>query len=133
MSLSSGNKSGDKFNFYFQKSITQLEPRLKKNLLRHNNSPFMTKNLRKQIMVRSKLRNNYNKNRNYENWCKYKLQRNLRLNLLRKTKKNFCKAPDEKQVFDSKTLWKNVKPFFSDNGVNSSKITLVEKKRNCSR
>ena len=67
MSLSSGNKSGDKFNFYFQKSITQLEPRLKKNLLGHNNSPFMTKNLRKQIMVRSKLRNNYNKNRNYEN------------------------------------------------------------------
>ena len=93
----------------------------------------MTKNLRKQIMVRSKLRNNYNKNRNYENWCKYKLQRNLSLNLLRKTKKNFCKALDEKQVFDSKTLWKSVKPFFSDNGVNSSKITLVEKKRNCSR
>ena len=50
----------------------------------------------------------------------------LVLNLLRKTKKNFYKALDEKQVSDSKT-WKNVKPFFSDKGVNSSKITLVEK------
>ena len=50
----------------------------------------------------------------------------LVLNLLRKTKKNFHKALDEKQVSDSKT-WKNVKPFFSNKGVNSSKITLVEK------
>ena len=39
---------------------------------------------------------------------------------------NFSKAIDEKQVSDSKT-WKNVKPFFSDKGVNLSKITLVEK------
>ena len=45
-----------------------------------------------------------------------------------KQKKNFYKALDEKQVSDSKTFWKNVKPFFSDKGVNSSKITLVEKK-----
>ena len=78
----------------------------------------MTKSLRKQIMVRSKLRNNYNKNRNYENWCKYKRQRNLCLNLLRKIKKNFYKVLDKKQVSDSKTFWKNVKPFFSDKGVN---------------
>ena len=75
----------------------------------------------------SKLRNNYNKNRNYENWCKYNGQCYPCLNLLRKTKKNFYKALDEKQVSDSKTFWKNVKPFFSDKGVNSSKITVVEK------
>ena len=87
----------------------------------------MTENLRKQIMVRSKLRNNYNKNRDYEDWCKYKCQRNLCLNLLRKTKKNFYKALDEKQVSDSKTFWTNVKPVFSDKSINSSKITLVEK------
>ena len=93
---------------------------LKKKFLRHYNNPLMAKNLRKRIMVRSKLRNNYNKN-------KYKRQRNLCLNLLRKTKKNFYKALDEKQVSDSKTFWKNVKPFFSNKGVNSSKITLVEK------
>ena len=78
-------------------------------------------------MVRSKLTNNYNKNRNYEKWCKYKRQRNLCLNVLRETRKNFYKAPDEKQVSDSKIFWKNVKPFFSDKGVNLSKIILVEK------
>ena len=37
------------------------------------------------------------------------------------------KALDEEQVSDSKTFWENVKPFLSDKGVNSSKITLVEK------
>ena len=87
----------------------------------------MTKDLRKQIMVQSKLRNIFNKNRNYENWCKYKRQRNLCLNLLRKTKKSFYKNLDEKQVSDNKVFWKKVKPSFSDKGVNSSKITLVEK------
>ena len=51
----------------------------------------------------------------------------LVLNLLRKTKKNFYKALDEKQVSDSKTFWTNVRPVFSDKSINSSKITLVEK------
>ena len=53
--------------------------------------------------------------------------RQLCLNFLRKTKKNFYKALDEKQVSDSKTFWKNVKPFFSDKGINWWKITLAEK------
>ena len=52
--------------FFFLKELNKHAP-LKKKFLRHNNNPFMTKSLRKQIMVRSKLRNNYNKNRNYEN------------------------------------------------------------------
>ena len=66
----------------------------------------MTKNLRKQIMVRSKLGNNYNKNRNYENWRIYKSQRNLCLNLLRKTKKNFYKALYEEKHLIAKTSGK---------------------------
>ena len=70
-------------------------------------------------MVRSKLRNIFNKNRNCENWCKYKRQRNLCLNFLQKTKKSFYKNVDEKQVSDNKVFWKNVMPFFSDKGVNS--------------
>ena len=87
----------------------------------------MTKDLRKQIMIRSKLRNIFKKNGKYDNWRKYKRQRSLCLILLRKTKKNFYKNLDEKQVSDNKEFWKNVKPFPSDKCVNSSKITLVEK------
>ena len=40
---------------------------------------------------------------------------------------SFYKKLYEKQVSDNKKFWKNVKPFFSSKGVNSSKITLVEK------
>ena len=119
-------ESYGEFEAVFLKELNKHAP-LKKKFLRHSNNPFMTKDLRKQIMVQSKLRNIFNKNRNYENWCKYKRQRNLCLNLLRKTKKSFYKNLDEKQVSDNKVFWKNVKPFFSDKDVNSSKRTLVEK------
>ena len=79
-------------------------------------------------MARSKLRNIFNKNRNNENWYKYKRQHNLCLNLFTKYKKNsFYKNYDEKQVSDKKVFWEKEKPSFSDKGVNYSKITLVEK------
>ena len=47
----------------------------------------MTKKLGKEIMKKLKLKNNFNKNINHENWCKYKTQRNYYVNLLRKLKK----------------------------------------------
>ena len=36
-------------------------------MIRFNNNVFMTKELRKKIMKRSKLRNKFNRNRNHEN------------------------------------------------------------------
>ena len=55
---------------------------------RFNNSAFMTKKLRKEIINRSKLKTNFNKNRNHENWCKYKTQRNYCVILLTNQKSN---------------------------------------------
>ena len=69
------------FEAVFLKKLNKHTP-LKNKFLRHNKR-FMTKNIRKQIMVRSKLRNTFNKNQIYENWCKYyKCQRNHCPNLL---------------------------------------------------
>ena len=95
------SESYGEFEVVFLKELNKHVP-LKKTFLRHSNNPFMTKDLRKQIMVQSKLRNIFNKNRNYENWCKYKRQRNLCLNLLRKTKTSFYRNLHEKQVSDNK-------------------------------
>ena len=86
----------------------------------------MTKELRKAMMLRSKLKNILNKNKTHFNWQKYK-QRNFCLNLLRKTKKQYFAKLNVKDVADNKLFWKNVKPYFSDKGSNSAKITLVEK------
>ena len=47
----------------------------------------MTKELWKEIIIRSKLKNKLNKERNHINWCNYKRQHNHCLSILRKTKK----------------------------------------------
>ena len=45
---------------------------LTKKTVRANDSPFMTKSLRRAIMTRSRLRNRYNKLRSDENWKAFK-------------------------------------------------------------
>ena len=99
---------------------------LKTKMLRFDNSVFMSKKLRKEIMKRPKLKNNFNKNRNHENWCKYKTQRNYCVNLLRKSKKQYFSNINVSGVTDNKSFWKPVKPYFNNKGSNSNKITLVE-------
>ena len=63
----------DDFEETFLSLVNKHAP-LKKKILRHNNGPFLTKELRKEIKKRSKLNNKYNKKRNYENWSLYKKQ-----------------------------------------------------------
>ena len=100
---------------------------LKKKILGHNNNRFMTKELIKAIMLRSKLKNIFNIDKTHFNWQKYKRQRNFCLNVLRKTKKQYFTKLNVKNIAENKLFWKNVKPYFSDKGSNSTKITLVEK------
>ena len=99
-------------------------------MLRFNNSAFMTKKPEKEIMKRSKLKNNFNKNRNHKNWCKYKTQRNYCVNLLRKSKKQYFSNINVSDVTDNKCFLKFVKPYFSNKGSNSNKIALVENDAN---
>ena len=62
---------------------------LKKNILRGNNAPFMSKTLSREVMHRSKLKNICNKNPTEESNRLYKRQRNLCVDLLRKEKRNY--------------------------------------------
>ena len=80
------NHSYAKFEKVFLTELNKHAP-LRKNALRHNNNAFVTKELRKEIMLPSKLKNKFNKERNHVNWCNYKRQRNYCLSILRKTKK----------------------------------------------
>ena len=94
------NNTYDVFEKIFLEILDKQAP-LKTKILRHNNNSFMSKELRKNIMLRSKLKNSFNKDRSYENWCKYKRQRNFCVNLLRKTKRNFFKNVNEKKISDT--------------------------------
>ena len=46
---------------------------------------------------------------------------------LKKDEKKIFAKLNVKDVADNKLFWKNVKPYFSDKGSNSTKITLVGK------
>ena len=108
-------------------TVLNKQAPLKTKFIRHNNNPFMTKELRKAIMKRSQLKNTYNKNHNYVNWYLYKKQRNFCVSLLRKTKRNYFKNVKIQDITDNKKFWKTIRPYFSDKGYNQTKITIVEK------
>ena len=66
--------SSSNFEEFFDTFLATLNEHvpLKKKKIRYNHQVFMSKNLRKAIMKRSKLRNTFNKKRSSENWQNYK-------------------------------------------------------------
>ena len=98
----------------------------KKKYIRKNQGPFMNKALRKAIMTRSRLLNKFRTNRSNENNLAYKKQRNMCVNLLRKSKKSYYNNLNVKSVTDNKLFWKSVKPCFSEKSPIDKKITLIE-------
>ena len=101
---------------------------LKSKSIRANENPFMTKELRKAIMVRSKLRNKLNKKKRLVSRLAYNKQRNYCTSLLRRTKKDYYEKLNPSDILDNKRFWKIVKPFFSEKVVTTESITLVEDK-----
>ena len=98
----------------------------KKKYIRANNSPFMTKPLRKLIMERSRYQNAYFNNKTVENWDKYRIARNICVKMTKKAKKDYFANLDINIVTDNKKFWKAIKPIFSDKSCFKSKITLIE-------
>ena len=99
----------------------------KKKTVRFNNSPFMIKTLKKAIMHRSRLKNIYIRKRNNKNWENYRKQRNFCVDLLRKTKTEYFKNLNVKDLSDNRKFWKTIKPYFSNKWLNSNKLLLKEK------
>ena len=100
---------------------------LKQKYIRANQGPFMTKDLQKAIMVRSKLKNKFNLLKTQSAYTNYKKQRNLCTYLLRKAKRNYYSNLNPCKITDNKKFWKIVKPLFSDKAITKENITLVEK------
>ena len=91
----------DVFKNIFLNLLNDLAP-LKEKLARGNNAPFMNKVLCKSFMIRSKLKNNYNKVPTTKNLKNYKWQRNFCVNLLRSEKINYFNNLDTKVFTDNK-------------------------------
>ena len=107
------------------RALNQCAPKRKK-YIRANNSPFMNRNISKAIVVRSRLRNKFLRNKTQENRIAYNQQRNFCVSLIHKAKVEYFNNLNEKQVTDNKLFWSTIKPFFSDKGATSDKYTLIE-------
>ena len=92
---------------------------VKQKFVRGNDGLFMTKKLRKAIMIRSRLKNNYHKYKTEISFQLYKKQRNICTSLLRKTKVDYFNSLKTSDLNDVRKFWKIIKPIFGgkrDNG-----------------
>ena len=99
---------------------------MKQKYLIANQGRFMTKDLHKAIMKRSRLRNKFLRDRTDISREEYKKQRNLCVSLLKKAKKDHFANLDTKSVTYSKKFWQNVKPLSSNKVKAKTVIKLVE-------
>ena len=99
---------------------------LKKKDLRANHSNFVTKEVSKAIINRSRLRNQFLKNKSVESRMKYNRQKNICVALLRKTKRKYYEALKLSDLNHNKVFWKTVKPFFGNKIKYKCQIALVE-------
>ena len=117
--------SNDEFVRILMNILDRHAP-IKQKYIRANQGPFMTKELRKAVMIRSSLRNKFNKFKTKSAKCAYKKQRNLCTYLFRKAKRDYYSSLNPANVTDSKTFWRTIKPLFSDKFLSNEIITLVE-------
>ena len=85
---------------------------IKLKYIRANDGPFMNKELRKEIMIRSKLKNIFNREKTDASFLAYKKQRNKCTTLLRKAKLVFYRNLNPSLITNNKKLWKNCKTLF---------------------
>ena len=83
----------------------------KKKYLRANHATFTTKEVRKAIKIRSKIRNKFLNDKNDKN---YRKQHKLCVALARRAKQQYFFSLDLSLIADNKKFWKTVKPLFSD-------------------
>ena len=97
--------SFNSFKRTIDKALEKYAP-LKKRCVRANQTLFMNKNINKEIMKRSRLRNKFlNTNSDIDRKA-YNKQRNISVTLIRQEKKNFYSKLKTRDVSDNKTFWK---------------------------
>ena len=87
---------------------------------------FNKKEVRKAIMLGTKLRNKFLKKKTLESRGKYNKQRNICVSLMEKAKRNNYENLDLKDINDNKKFWATVKPLFSNKIKSAENIYLDE-------
>ena len=114
----------EKFKYISSKVLNTHVPIKEKNV-RCNQSPFISKQLRKAIMTQTCPLNKYRKDNNAGNPMAYKRQKNLYVILLRKSKKVFYNNINVKRITDKRNFWQTIKPSLTDKTFKDERMTLV--------
>ena len=117
--------SVDVFKMTFLNALNSFAP-VKEKYLRANHSKFVNKELSKAIMLRTKLRNKFLKQKTTETRSGYNKQRNICVSILRKAKRSYFENLDIKNLSDNRKFWGTVKPLFSNKVRSNDYITFNE-------
>ena len=85
--------------------------------MRGNQAPFMTKELSKAIMTRSRIKNKYNKWPSRENFLALKQIKNKCTNLTKTAKKQYFAKSAENQPLINKSFYNSISPFLTNENV----------------
>ena len=118
----------DQFKAVLVEAIQRYAP-IKKHYVRANEAPFINKKINKEIMQRSRLRNQFLNKKSDTDRKAYNEKCNLSVNLIRSEKKIFFNNINTSDITENKTFWKTLKPFFTNKIKTKSIITLIEKKK----
>ena len=100
---------------------------LKQKSVRGNHAPFMTRELSKAIMTKSKVKNSYIKWPSRENLVAYKKNKKKCNSLTRKAKRKFFREATKSGVMSNRAFWKTVKPFLTNKGCMTNDCISIEK------
>ena len=98
----------------------------KKRVMRGNHKPHVSRSLRKAIMLRSRLKNKYNKTRNPADFENYRRQRNLVVKLNKSEKRRFFEKVSKSSPNSPKIFWESCKPFFTNKCHSQEILSLIE-------
>ena len=87
----------------------------------------MSKNLRKEIMLRFRLRNKFLKTKTEQSKQLYNKQRNLCVTLLHKAKRNYFADLDNRILSDNSKFWETVNPLILEKAYQKESIKLISK------
>ena len=116
-SISTADNEYHELTLAVQKVIDKHAP-LKTKFVRGNNAPFVTKDMRKAIMNRSRHKNNYNKWKSRENFLNLENSIKEVKVLTEKAKRDYFSKAFEDGIMTNRTFWKTMKPLMTNKGGN---------------
>ena len=117
------------FNDGFRNVVVDHAP-IKERKIWSDQLPFLNKHLRQSIWSRKRLYKKILTNRSDENWEAYRKQRNLCVDIRRKSIRSYFKNKFTDGKPSGATFWKTVKPFITNKGHQSGNDLILSENGN---